>query len=664
MTRAAFCFYAVAFLTAMVSTPTRSEAGEPRADSAAAFKIRSYGDDRPVLVSDELEELRSANAQLVGSVQREVLTFPVALARIRQLAQTAGGNAVLAPALRALPDNAPSTLRLLAVRELARGHPTAVFLLLLAAYDRDPASSDALTDLAGIVAGLGYANEALAFLDELKRRAVSPSPPLGISGANLLAYVRAYCLVRLGDVVAARPLLVQVTEKEPMLAEAARLFAIIADDEAEQRKYFLLGAWRHRSSLMICEGVDLTQKEADPLVTGDQVAIDLRSVVDLSKGTRGRLPDTSYTNSSLQANGLEPRLEALGVAISDQNTALSERQVRPRGFKHSETAPVEEVRGHRMLTLMTSLYRRDQRLRDLERIRLTASEDTRIGLRKLNDEKEKKAGEAMDAYFRAQLPRSPTPAELGTVIRPFYEDALQKARGIVGREEKAVRDLFAEWHLLASSIPPQVGDAAWWEYLRIMIERERLHSYNQLISLCRMQASVGVHPYITTEPGEDPPIPEPQDPQKCDGDKSVSFSTSELPGSKALPFEFGVEMTCEGMSVEVDVDTRIPGISVSTEVGLTTAGDMTAFIGPKASLTVGDKEIAAFNGTAKGGAFITGNRDGVKDAGLKYEVKVGGKIGAVSGAQKIAEGAVSFIPAPVTGGGDIEPLIFKGGAGD
>ena len=42
------------------------------------------------------------------------------------------------------------------------------------------------------------------------------------------------------------------------------------------------------------------------------------------------------------------------------------------------------------------------------------------------------------------------------------------------------------------------------------------------------------------------------------------------------------------------------------------------------------------------------------------EVKVGGRIGHVSGAQKIAEGAVSFIPAPVTGDGGIEPLLIAG----
>jgi hypothetical protein len=50
----------------------------------------------------------------------------------------------------------------------------------------------------------------------------------------------------------------------------------------------------------------------------------------------------------------------------------------------------------------------------------------------------------------------------------------------------------------------------------------------------------------------------------------------------------------------------------------------------------------------------------VKDAGVKFEVKVGGRIGHVSGAQKIAEGAVSFMPAPVTGDGGIEPLLIAG----
>lgn len=622
------------------------------------MKIRTYGDDRPIVVEEELATLLSANANLAGSVKPQPLSFSAALARVHDLAHMAGAPGVLEPALKALPDNAPTTLRLLAVRELARKQPTAVFLLLLAAYDHDPASVDALADLAGVVAGLGYANEALAFLDELKRRNAVPSPPMDISGEDLVTYLRGYCLVRLGQVAAARPLLKAVADHQPMLAEAPRLLAIISEDKAEQRKYFLLGVWRHRSALMVCEGVDMSKAEPDPLVAGEQVAIDLRSLLDLSKGERGRLPDITYARSAMHANGLIPILEAKVASLESEMNANSEKRVPPKGFRLTDDS-VNETRGHRMLTLMQSLDRRDQKLRTIERSRHEAVESTAKGLRQLYDETNKLSGDAVDALSR-RIKRSPTPAEIGAVIQPFYDRAAQRARAIVEPEEKALRDRYAEWRLLASAIPAQVGDAAWWEHLRLLVEYERLYCYRQLLHLCASQARAAEHPFITKEPGEDPPPAAAQAIGKCDGSKSVSFSTGELPGSQALPFEFGVEMTCEGMSVEVDIDTRVPGISVSTELGVTNEGDFTAFVGPKASVNIGDKEIAAFGGSAKGGAYITGNRDGVKDAGVKYEVKVGGKIGMVSGSQKIAEGAVSFIPAPVTGDGGIEPLLING----
>jgi len=128
----------------------------------------------------------------------------------------------------------------------------------------------------------------------------------------------------------------------------------------------------------------------------------------------------------------------------------------------------------------------------------------------------------------------------------------------------------------------------------------------------------------------------------------------------ALPFEIGVEMTCEGMSVELGVDTNVPGLSVSTEVGVDNKGDFTAFVGPKVSAKLG-VGIAEFSGAAKAGAYVTGNKDGVKEAGVKYEVKVGAGVGPASAAQKIGEGKVSFVPAPAASDGGIEPLMINGG---
>src|SRR6185295_9133356 len=151
----------------------------------------------------------------------------------------------------------------------------------------------------------------------------------------------------------------------------------------------------------------------------------------------------------LKANALIPLLEAQQEAASAALRKISEQQVRPRGFKHPN-GDVQETRGHRMLTLLQSLDRRDRELRELVRRRHQAIDTTRKALRKIDEEKSKASDAALEAFMQAwvakKMPRNPTPEEMGNVIRPFYENALQRARGIVVEEEITVRKRFAEWH--------------------------------------------------------------------------------------------------------------------------------------------------------------------------------------------------------------------------
>jgi hypothetical protein len=314
-----------------------------------------------------------------------------------------------------------------------------------------------------------------------------------------------------------------------------------------------------------------------------------------------------------------------------------------------------------MHALVMSLDRRDRKIRELDRTRLSVGRECRKEMDRVIAERDRGADEAMERARKKWLAekRSPSAEEIGEILRPFHESALARARGICAREEKAVRDYFAEWHLVASAIPGQVGDQAWREHIRLTIEHKRIHAYMRLLGISMTQGRAGAHPLITKEPGETPASPKPQPIGKCDGDKSMSFSTDDIPGVATLPFEIGVELTCEGMSVELGVDTAVPGLSVSTEVGVDNKGDFTAFVGPKATAKLG-VGIAEFSGAVKGGAFVTGNRDGVKEVGVKYEVKVGGGVGPASVAQKIGEGKVSFTPAPAAPDGGFEPLIVGG----
>jgi hypothetical protein len=625
---------------------------ENSADTPTRF--RSHGDFRSVSVERELAELKEYNGYLVGGLTRRSTSFSAAIAKARELAHKAVTSSSLAATLEALPDNTTRTLRLFAFAEFATGRPTAAFAVIVAAQQRDEQSSDLLADLAGMLAGYGHPNDALAILEEMDRRNALPAPPLGISGRDAVDYVRGYSLARLGDRRAALSILRAVADREPQLAEAARMVAILSEDAAEKRKYFLQGVWRHRSPLMVCAGVDLALPEPDAMSSGNEVAIDVRSLIDPTKGKRGQQPLMRYAQTVNQANDFVVRMDAAHHAADIRADAiLEQRGETPKGYIHTEIS-VEETWGFRIEQLVSSIEYRDARLRDLERRRLELSREAAAAFREIERERQKQAQAALVAYAEecAAKNYTPTKEQIAEVMRPASELALARCLPYINRQELTEREWFTEWHFLASALAAEVGDPAWHEYIRLSIEAQRWRSYSRLLFLAFSHAKAGQLINIARADGEVPTEPEEESIEKCDGNTSLSYGTKTLPGGQALPFEFGVEMTCEGMSLEASIDTRIPGVSISAEIGGNNEGKFTAFVGPKAEVVVGDKAISAATGSAKAGAYVTGDKQGVTDAGLKYEVKGGSKIGAISVAQKVAEDSVSFFPAPSPSGGE------------
>src|SRR5688572_15168455 len=326
--------------------------------AAPSTKIIGNDDTRAVHVEEGIDALLGSNENLVGSTTRAPVTFAAALAKAHALANAAVKPADLKRTLAALPQQDAGTLRLFALALLAKAQPDAAFAVLVAAYDKQPDSPDALSDIAGMLAGFGYANEALAILDELERRGVQPTPPLGISGRDVLDYTRGYALVRLGDVAAAKPLLKAVAERRPELAEASRLLAITAEDDAERRKYFLLGVWRHRAPLMVCAGVDLEGPDPDPMTSGEEVAIDVRSSIDLSKGKRGVLPSVKYPTGVPQANDLYEKADRQKEKLHERADALIRQRPDPKKDIHTDTA-IEDTWRYRMHCLANTVDYRE-----------------------------------------------------------------------------------------------------------------------------------------------------------------------------------------------------------------------------------------------------------------------------------------------------------------
>lgn len=102
-----------------------------------------------------------------------------------------------------------------------------------------------------------------------------------------------------------------------------------------------------------------------------------------------------------------------------------------------------------------------------------------------------------------------------------------------------------------------------------------------------------------------------------------------------------VEVSCKSVSFEVEVPLGPPLVSLSAEVEVELSGSVTAFVGPKGSV--------AGVGSAKGGVYVTANREGVQGVGGKMVATASQGIGPVAINREVAEQSVSFFPGPDQG---------------
>jgi len=623
--------------------------------SAGAPVVRSYGDNRPVKVADELSSVRSSGEGLLGSVAPRPMTFAAASASVNAIAASAGGDAAVAAVLAAVGPSDPERWRAVAAREMIEGRPTGMFLVLWSVWKRFPADGDAWCDFAGVLAGQGYANEAAALLAEMNKRGLLPSPPMGIPGEEMRDYVEAYTQVRLGNKAGALTLLRRVAGRTPMLAEAPRLLAAITDDEAEARKALIQSVWRKSTKVAVSTPIPEGETAPDPYQAGDEVMADLREILNFERAERGVLPAVPYARSVTKANDLAEKLPLFATSLNDQFLATVAARNTPRPT---------ETWGSRMFDLLQSIEYRDARLRELTDAAYAAQREREKLLSDMEQAREEEVMPAFSAFINKTIDakhRQPTEAEAHAFLRPYFEKYLAQARPVCVREEVAKRALFAEWHYVATAVAASVPKGAWHAAMEATIHAGKLQGYEQLVHVAAAHAAFSSTPLINKEAEEETgTVPGRTTPESCDGSKSASFSTNELPGGKALPFELGFEMTCEGASVEFGVDTRIPGVSFSSEIGVDNKGEYTVFVGPKAELVAGDKGIANFNVSGKAGVYVQGNKNGMTDAGFKAEAKAGGGIGSLSAAQKLGEAKWSFVPSIPPGmNSDMEPISIQ-----
>ncbi|WP_138223080.1 tetratricopeptide repeat protein [Nibricoccus aquaticus] len=625
-----------------VATPPTSEAEI----AAQVERVRTAGDFRNVEVAEEWEDFESENENLIGSVPRKATNFEKAIAKAKALSGAVDPKAVKAARAKVPEADDVAAYRGLALREAAAGNPDAAFCYLVYAHEADPKNADVLSDLAGALAMLGYANEALAILDELAKRGAVITPPMGLSSEDVLEYTRGYALLRLGEQAEARKKLETVRDRQPLLSEAPKLLSLLdAHEDKDPRKNFLLGVWRGRAKVAVAADVDAKKPEPDAFTEDEErendiVAIDVRSWLDLGKGKVGVLPNVPYAANAKQANGLVKKFEELDESEEKNHTAILQKRnaIKPRKYVHTDTS-LDETWGYRMETLVRAMDYRDPKLRALNQRMFDVDREIKKAWDAIKKERDDRADAAIKALYKSNP--NAGPREIGEAMRPAYDAALGQSRGLIQKLDKAVRDRFAEWHLLVTALGGEVGDAKWREYIRGSIEAERTAAFLMVIHRVDRHARMGAVPFLEMEPTSGPGSKEEQGMGNCDGNQSVGISVNSLGAGEVLPFDLGVEATCEGLSLEAGVSV-LPGLQISGEIGVDKKGGYSVFVGPKIDATVKGTGVAI-----KQGFTVSGSRGkGVTDFGAKIETKASVSVGAVSRSTKIGDQSMSFLPAP------------------
>ena len=614
--------------------------------TAPAAKVYSIYDYRRINnVTESLQEFLGLNEDLPGSVAPALLTADTARRHLRALLDGDNNRAFLKAVADAPNFQTPESLNAAAMKFFAGSRSAEALACLLRAAEIAPRDPSALLNLASAALVYRQANEALALIVAAEKLGELPNGAWGLSGARLADYLRGYALLLRGEYLAARPLLARVAAAEPNLKEAALALALVESKLGENpRKSFLTGVWRQRGKLIVNDpkepaSAEEAQREPDAFTEGEDISPSMASLFDLSQASPGRLPQIERPKSptelmAMTAGYTGNMLECMSAAAHLHNNvagaALAE-------FANSKAPPAYQRR-------MTALYNRAVlrigAVPELDR----AARESDLLRQQLDRLTEQEVAEAMTAREPIQRrlaeinnrPGHPTPAELRqqyVEINAPTQRALERTSRLLASYHKALDREFIlrssyMYGMLAHLGAPALRTALIAEAETV---RNEMQVY-QLSAVINLAHTIGA-------PAEDAG---PVKPEAGEAGRGPGCTDEEAKQSISVNLVVvGVELSCNSVSLEIDAPVIPPFIDASAEVSLDTSGTVTIFAGPK---------ISASNvGGAKGGVYLTAGKDGVRDVGLKAELKSSVGAGPVSVSEKLGEGLISFVPGPDAG---------------
>lgn len=610
--------------------------------SAPSDPTMSVRDLQVIEVSAQLDEFLELNSELGGSVTPALLTESAALRELRAPYAAGEARQLLDGARREPKLQSADQLQEAAAILYAQGKGGPAFACLLLAAEKAPADAGVLLNLAAGALAAGRANEALPLIAAAERGSL-PTGPWGIGGPKYVAYLRAYAQFLRGEYAQARGPLQRLADEEPNLSEASLLLALLQARLGEEpRVAFLKGAVRKRAKMIDLqhdpETVAEAREERDGLAQGDEVVPSLADLYDLSGGQPGSVPKVPRPRSAEEMMGMmETYMERWQAAYNEQvrlhNAVIgaawqqwdARKESLPRAYVYRQTTLVNRaLHRHAATPELTrlahevDLLRRelDEKTDDL--IARATEQRLPIAERQARDSQGKTMTPALLRQYQKEL-NGPT------------EDALNRIEGLLAAYHDAVGREYMLRSAVMHGMLSVVGAPELRTVLKSAAEEARYETEaNMLSAVTRLFDTLGAvyDPNAITleqgKPGSGPPCSESQ----------ASFSVSLNLGPA------GVELNCNSVSLELEADVIPEVLGVSGEIGLDLSGEVTGFIGPKQSIPG--------VGSAKEGLYVKAGREGLRDIGVKAEMKSSYGVGPVSGSYKVGEVGCSFLPSPNT----------------
>lgn len=593
-------------------------------------------------VAARLEEFLELNSDLGGSVTPAVMTESAALHELRAPYADGEARQLLEGARREPKLQSAENLQAAAATLYAQGKGGPAFACLLLAGEKAPTDAGVRLNLAAGALAAGRANEALPLIAAAARGPMPPGP-WGIGGDKYAAYLRAYAHFLRGEYEPARAALQRLVAEEPNLSEAALLLALVQAKLGEEpRVAFLKGAVRKRARMTAVDRdpktVEEARQEVDGLTEGETVAPSLADLFDLSGGQPGSLPNVPRPRSAEEMMGmLEPYMTRWQAAYQEQ-TRLHNQVIGPAWEQwRDRQESVSPAYAYRQTALVNRALNRFAATPELNRV----AHEVDLLRRELDRKTETLVSRTIDARIpiaqrqaRESQGKPMTPALVRQFARELNgptDEALNSIEGLLAAYHDAVGREYLLHSAILHGMLSVVGAPELRTVLQNAAEEARYKAEADLLSaVTNLFATLGAQydpkevPLEKGEPGSGPPC----------SDEQAKFSVTLNLGPA------GVELNCNSVSLELEAEVIPEVLGVSGEIGMDLSGEVTGFIGPKQSIPG--------MGSVKEGFYVKAGRDGLRDVGVKAEMKSSHGVGPVTTSYKAGEVAYSFLPGPRT----------------